>query len=366
MLRAGHAVALGRAFLRYRNPRRQRVGREHVAFHERMWQQAAEEIGASYRQLGDGIVEIELDGVRTRVVENVTAIDDPVTLAVMHNKPLTHRLLSQQGLPVPPHATFTLKKPQPAAEFLLAEAGDCVVKPANGTGGGRGVTTGIRSRSHLARASTAAAVYCDELLIERQYEGKNYRLLYLDGELVDAFERRSPSVIGDGRSSILSLVRQANELRGRKGVAVSQALLTIDLDMKRTLARQGLSLRSIPAANAEVRLKTVINENRGADNVTAMRSLHPTIVADGARAVRALGARFAGIDLITTDVTVPLAQGGGVIIEVNGTPNLYYHYHKQDGSFPIATLLLRRLLVPRNEPQNFSIVESTYVEASNV
>jgi cyanophycin synthetase len=225
------------------------------------------------------------------------------------------------------------------------------------------VTTGVRTRSHLARAAAAAAVFCDELVIERQFEGRNYRLLYLEGDLVDAFERRPPNVTGDGRSTIIALVRQANEERGRSGVGVSQALLTIDLDMKRTLARQDLSLRSVPAAGAEVRLKTVINENRGADNVTAMGSLHPTIVADGARAVRALGARFAGIDLITTDPTVPLAEGGGVIIEVNGTPNLYYHYHKRDGSFPIASLLLERLLAP----QKASITESIFVgEASHV
>jgi D-alanine-D-alanine ligase-like ATP-grasp enzyme len=363
-LRARHAAALGRAYLRYRNPRRQRVGREHVAFHEQIWHQAAEQLGASCRKLGDGILEIELGDARTRVLENVTAIDDPVTLAVMHNKPLTHRILTQQGLPVPRHAAFTLKDPQPAMKFLAAEAEDCVVKPANGTGGGRGVTTGIRTHSHLARAAAAAAVYCDELLIERQYQGHNYRLLYLDGELVDAFQRRSPSVTGDGRSSIRNLVRKANEARGRAGVGVSQALLTIDLDMKRTLARQGLSLRSTPPANTEVQLKTVINENRGADNVSAMHSLHPSIIADGERAVGALGARFAGIDVITTDPTVPLAQSGGVIIEVNGTPNLYYHYHKRDGSFPIAKLLLERLLASRNESQP-PITDSTYVEEAS-
>jgi cyanophycin synthetase len=344
VLRAAHALALGRAFLRYRNPRRQRLAREHVAYHEKLWQDAASEIGATCRELGWGIVEIELGGIRTRMVENVTAIDNPVTLAVMHNKPLTHGILKAQGLPVPRHACFTLKQMQPALRFLAGIDVDCVVKPASGTGGGRGVTTGVRTRWHLAGAAAAAAVYGDDLMIEEQLEGENYRLLYLDGELVDAFIRRSPSVVGDGKSNIRTLAERANDERGRNGVKLSQAMLTIDLDMKRTLAKRGLSLRSVPAAGTVVPLKTVINENRGAENETVTHLLSRSIVQDGARAVRALGAQFAGIDLVTRDISTSLADAGGAIIEVNGTPNLYYHYHKHDGPAPVASLLLRRLL----------------------
>jgi cyanophycin synthetase len=344
VLRVAHAAALARAFLRCRNPRRRRVGREHVAFHERLWRETAAEIGASCTPLGSGILEIEYAGARTRVLENVTAIDDPVTLAILHDKPLTHSVLSEAGIPVPRHAAFSLTEVQPALEFLAARAGDAVVKPASGTGGGRGVTTGVRTRLHLLRAAAHAAVYCDELLIEEQCDGDNYRLLYLDGELIDAFVRQPPAVVGDGRSSLAALVARANTDRARGGVRDSQALLTIDLDMKRTLAKRGLSLAAVPRAGAVVPLKTVINENRGAENATATRLLHRSIIADGARAVRALGARFAGIDLITKDPTVPLAESGGVIIEVNGTPNLYYHYHKADGATPVAKPLLRRVL----------------------
>jgi cyanophycin synthetase len=335
---------MARAFLRYRNPRRRRAGRNHVAFYERMWADAAGEIGATCVPLTTGMSEIRLDGVRTRVFENVSAIDDPVTLAVLHDKPLTSRILRAEGIRVPEHVTFGLGDPAPAVEFLESRAGDCVVKPASGTGGGRGVTTGIRRRSHLARAAAAAAVYADDLLIEEQLAGDNYRLLYLDGELIDAYVRRFPSVVGDGRSSVRRLVDRSNDDRLRHGADVSQVLLTVDLDMRRTLARQGLSLRSVPPAGAVVTLKTVVNENAGADNRSATHLLCPSVVADGARAVRALGARFAGVDVITPDPGVPLAESGGAVIEVNGTPNLYFHYRKADGRFPAAVHLLRRLL----------------------
>lgn len=343
-LRALYVLSMARAFLRYRNPRRRKSGRHHAAFYEQTWREAVEELGGTWTCLGSDIGQIEVAGEYTRVEGNVSEIDDPVTLAVLHDKPLTHRLLKAEGLCVPRHAIFSLKDIAPAIAFLDTINGDCVVKPAGGTGGGRGVTTGIRRRLHLACAAAAAAVYGDELMIEKQIAGDNYRLLYLDGELIDSFIRRRPSVTGDGRSTIHRLVVQANDLRLKHGAGISQVLLTVDLDMRRTLARQGLSLRSVPEAGQQVILKTVVNENGGADNSTATHLLCPSIIEDGARASRALRVRFAGIDIVTRDPSIPLAESGGVILEVNGTPNLYYHYQKSDGPFPAAVHLLRRLL----------------------
>ena len=344
VLKGLHMLALAQAFRRHRNPRRRQSGAHHSAFYERAWRDAAAELGASYEALGGGIGEIGLDGARIRVCENTCPIDDPVTLAVAGDKALTYRLLTAAGLPVPRHATFRLDDLGPAAAFLAATARHGVVKPAGGTGGGRGVTTGVRRPSDLARAAAAAAVYNDELLIEEQVDGDNYRLLYLDGVLLDAFVRRAPSVVGDGRSSVAHLVRRANEDRLTHGWGLSQALLTVDLDMERTLARRGLSLQSVPEEGQVVPVKTVVNENQGADNATATTLLCDAIVADGARAARAVGVRLAGVDVITRDPGVPLAESGGVILEVNTPPNYYFHYHKSDGCFPLAVVVLERLL----------------------
>lgn len=213
-----------------------------------------------------------------------------------------------------------------------------------GTGGGRGITAGIKTLAHLAKAAAAASIYCDDLLIKEQVAGDNYRLLYLDGELIDAFVRRPPTVMGDGRSTLARLVADANVDRLRHKAGRSQVLLTVDLDMRRTLAGQGFSMDSMPGAGQSVVLKTVVNENCGDDNSTATHLLCPSIVADGARTARALGVRLGGVDMICTDPAMPLAESGGVILEVNAPPNFYYHYHKKDGAFPVAVHVLKRLL----------------------
>lgn len=338
-------AALVKVFLRYRNPRRRRSGEAQLRFYHRMWSDAARALGAQFRPLGSGISEIELDGCRTRVWENVTSIDDPVTLAVAHDKPLVHRLLARAGLPVPHFRRFTLRTLGEAAAFMEAGRGTpCVVKPACGTGGGRGVTTGVTSHRHLARAAALASVYADELMVERQIEGTNYRLLYLDGSLIDAFSRDPPCVIGDGKSTVATLLNQLNETRVRGDAGLSQPPLERDDDMRRTLGAQRVSLRSVPRAGTKIILKRVVNENDFSSN-TSGACINPAVVAAGATATRTLGLRFGGVDIITPDLTIPLAEAGGVILEVNGTPNLCLHYHKSDGGTPVAQVVLRRLLL---------------------
>ena len=350
---------LARIFLFYRNRRRRELSQHRLAFNERIWREAADTLGAAFEPLGSNISEINLKGRRTRVDDYRCEIDSPVTCALLHDKLLVHRILSTLGLSVPRHASFSIKSITIADAFLTAAGKPCVVKPALG-GAGRGVTTGVCGRRDLARAAAAATVFSDELLIEEQIPGENYRLLYLDGELIDAVVRRPPTVVGDGHSTIAHLLRRENEQRVNQQAALSQALITVDLDMRQTLRKQNFSLHSVPAEGRLVTLKTVINDNCGRDNSTVTHLLHASIVEAGQSAVRELRVRFAGVDLIAPDISVPLSESGGAFIEVNPTPGLYYHYTKRDGPFPAAAYILRRLLLD-DMPYDARRLEGSFV-----
>ena len=287
--------------------------------------------------------QIAIGQRRTRVWCNFTAIDDPVTLMTARNKPAAYRLLAQAGLPIPRHVVFSLPQMQPAADLLRQVGGPCVVKPAKDSGGGLGVTTGITSRRQLAWAAAFAAGYCRDLLIEEEVPGQCCRLLYLDGVLLDAIVRRSPAVVGDGRSTIRELVRRENARRIEIGFAACQFLLHCDADMHGTLARQGLNMRSSPAAGTKVTVKTVVNENAAGENDTIGGLLCDAVVEAGAQAAQAVGVRLAGVDVILRDPTRSLPATGGKIVEVNATPGLYYHYYKSGEKVPVAEHVLRVL-----------------------
>jgi D-alanine-D-alanine ligase-like ATP-grasp enzyme len=315
------------------------IGSQRSAFYRMVWEQAAAEVGASVRHL-DGMLEIRQGDAVIRIRGNMTSLDDPVTVAVASDKLLGYGLLSERGLPLPGHCACERDDTATAWRFVSAQSGPCVVKPARGTGAGMGVTTGVSTKARLFRAMVHAGGFATEVLIERQVEGGTYRLLYLDGRLLDAVHRVPPTLRGDGKSTVRELIAAENEDRLRQGTEASQSLLTIDRELRHTLHRSGYNLRSVPPQDDVVQVKTVVNDNRRRDNLRVTDRVCASLVEAGATAAAAVGVRFAGVDVITRDVTVPLGDSGGVIIEVNAMPGLYHHHTTNGGAVPVARDIL--------------------------
>ena len=323
--------------------------RQRADFYRAAWQDAAAHLDAEVEVLDRDVLAIRKGGQSTRVFLNYTELDDPVSLRIAGNKPLVHKLLHTRGIPVPDFFEFSLKTISEATEFLQLHD-TCVVKPASGTGGGSGVTTGISNFRQLRKASVLAAGHGTGLVIEQQIPGSNLRLLFLDGQLLDAIDRRPPTVTGDGRSSISRLVDAVNQRRLQAGFSVAQSVLKRDADMRQTLAGQGLSLSSVPPEKTVVQLKTVINDNTAEDNVCIMDTLHPAVIDAARDAAVAVGLRLAGVDIVTSDPSQCLADTGGVVLEVNSAPGLYFHYAGSKTRKPVAIPVLAACLKHSIEP----------------
>lgn len=323
----------------------QRVqARNHLSdFYVDVWREAAAELGAGFEELADGIFKISHGGASTRVYCNYTPLDDPVTLRLALDKFLVHSILRSHGMPIPDHVEFSLKSLNKAHLFLDRHR-TCVVKPCDGSAGGGGVTTGVETRSQLVQAAARAAGYGKRLLIEEQLEGDMIRLLYLDGQLLDAVRRGFPTVVGDGKSRISQLFHDLNQKRLDAGYRLAQATLKVDMDMKRTLARQGLRWRSVPARGQRVILKAVVNDNIADENESVAGEISESLVAAGRRAAELVGVRLAGIDVITPDLHQGLEESGGKIIEVNTNPGYHNHYFNRTGPCRVVVPILRACL----------------------
>lgn len=319
-----------------------RVDERRAAFYREIWREAAAGVG-HLLVLSPPLLEIRFADTTVRVKGNVTSLDDPVTVAVAEDRLLVYRLLAEQGIPVPRHRAVPADDPWEAWQFVKAAGCPCVVKPAKGSAGGVGVTTGVRSMLSLTRALVDAGAFCGELVVEEQIEGDVYRLLYLDGELVDAVLRRPPTVSGDGCSTVRQLIAAENERRQRVGIAASQSLIRVDGDLAQTLRAKGLTLRSVPAAGTIVLVKSVINDNRREENEPAVDRLCSAVIETGRRAASAVGCRLAGVDVITPEPGIALDESGGVVVEVNANPGYYYHYMNAGEGVPVASVILQRL-----------------------
>ncbi len=314
------------------------------AFYEKAWRDAAAHMGCSITALGSEIFEVRHGPHTIRVCLNYSPLDDSVTLRLAGQKPIVYRMLQDAGLPVPKHRAIDSLDLGAARRFLKAADTPIVVKPAYGTGAGAGVTTNITNGVQLTRAMAWSRGFCPETIVEEQVTGENYRLLYLDGKLVDCIVRRAPTLTGDGNASIRELVRRENALRVKVGMTVAQTTLWADLDMRNTLARLGKSLSTVPGKGEVVQVKNVINSNRADDNEAATSLVCKSVIDVGRHVVERLGVRLAGVDLITPDPSIGLAEAGGAIVDVNTTPGFYYHYLKKGGEFRAAVAVLQTVL----------------------
>jgi cyanophycin synthetase len=315
------------------------------SYYRGIWEEAARELGADVVDIGGGFLSLRRDGRRTIVWQSNVKLDDPVTVRLSLDKVVCSGILKEAGLPVPEHVVFNDSDLAPARARLEDTGDSWVVKPAGGTGGGQGVTCGVRESDDLARACLRARRWDRRLLMERQLDGDEYRLLLLDGELLDVIRRRPPAVVGDGRSSVEALIDQENrhrrDARGRAGLMP----IGVDLDCLLAVRASGLGLTSVPQAGERVRVKTAANSGGPADTET-VRHVAPDLVEQAALAARVVGIRLAGVDVIGTDLTRPLAQSGGAIVELNAMPGLHYHYlvADSDRSTRVAVPILAKLL----------------------
>jgi D-alanine-D-alanine ligase-like ATP-grasp enzyme len=340
-------IGVGHSWRRLREDRRHRraLERRRARVTDEMWREAAVELDAEIRELAPSLLEFRLGEAWTRVRGQTTPFSDAVSAQVASDKPLAYRLLTEAGIPVPAHEVVDVAA-HADPEALLARIGaPCIVKPAVGAGGD-GVTGEIRSAQQLRRALHRVWKMHDHALVEHQVEGDSYRLLLLDGEVLDVLRRHRPHVVGDGRSTVEELIfgEYARRIEDEGPAGIKPFI--VDLDCLFTLEHAGLSIESVLPAGASAVVKTATNYNAPEDTETVRGKVPATLVEPARLAAAALGIRLAGVDIVARDLGGPLASSGGVVLEVNDVPGLTHHYNVADaaGATCVAVPILRALL----------------------
>jgi len=314
-------------------------------FYRTMWTQSASSLGAEIDDLGRELYRIRLGDAWTFVRRSEVMVDSRLILEIAGDKPVCHRLLGELGAPVPDYVEFDLGSVGDARRWLASRGAPAVVKPAAAGSAGDGVTTGVSTASELRRAAWRAAAEGTRLMAERQIDGDSYRVTYVGGEFVDAIRRNRPRVVGDGKSTIERLIATENERR-LSGPPTSMHPLEIDLELRGHLRARGRDLSDVPHAGEVVTVKHVVNQNCADDNDSVREIVHPSIVRLGTVVAQKLHLEVVGLDVLTTDITRPLEETGGVVGEINTTPALHHHYLISDRSkvVPIADRILVHVL----------------------
>ena len=272
------------------------------------------------RLLDDGnLVQLGYGAAMRRIWTAETDQTSAIAETISRDKDLTKELVSSVGVPVPEGREVD------SAEDACDAAEDIgypvVVKPTDGNHG-RGVFIDLTSREEVAKAYAIAVEEGSGVLVERSIQGIEHRLLVVGSKLVAANRSDLITVTGDGKSTVQQLVDSQVNTDPRRGTTELHPLSFIRIDTAAgiELQRQGLTADSVPETGRVVLIQR--NANHAFD---CTDDVHPETAEVAALAARVVGLDIAGIDLVCEDISKPLAEQGGAIVEVNAGPSLLMH-----------------------------------------
>jgi cyanophycin synthetase len=208
-----------------------------------------------------------------------------------------------------------------------------VIKPIDGNHG-RGITVDIQNYEdalegfkHAKNSSKSGAI-----IVEKFITGEDYRLLVINNVLVAAAKRTPAHVIGDGKSSVEALIEIVNK-DSRRGFGHENVLTKITInELTQTIIKDaGYTLASVLEKGEMLILKDTANLSTGgtAEDVTDI--VHPANVAMAERISKVIDLDICGIDIMSTDISKPLSDTGGAVLEVNAGPGFRMHLAPTEG-----------------------------------
>ncbi|MEN6407298.1 MAG: cyanophycin synthetase [Thermoguttaceae bacterium] len=322
--------------------------------------QVAQARNIPYRRLNQESLVLFGQGRKQRRIQAAeTDRTSAIAEAVAQDKEMTRMLLRAVGVATPEG------RPVHDAEDAWAAALDIgvpvVVKPQDGNQG-RGVATNLSTREQVVKAFEAADKEGDGVLVERFAPGHDYRLLIVGDRVVAAARREPAHVIGDGVHTVTQLIELTNA-DPRRGDHHATVLSKIKLDAiaLAVLAEQGFTPDSTPPVNQRVLIRRNANLSTGGTAIDVTERVHPAVAACAVDAAKVVGLDIAGVDVVAQDISRPLAEQGGVIVEVNAAPGLRMHLEPSVGvSRPVGEAIVD-MLFPDGETGRIPIVTVTGV-----
>jgi cyanophycin synthetase len=319
---------------------------------------AAEARTIPWVRIGDGSIVQLGYGVNRRLIQAaMTDRTNAISVDIASDKELTKILLEQASIPVPEGQIVNSESE--ATSALMDLTAPVVVKPLNGQQG-KGVSLNLTTAQEVIEAFYIARGFSRDVLVEKLVQGRNYRVLVVNGRMCAASERFPAHVIGDGLHTIAELVEIMNQdpLRG-EGHEKPLTKIKIDEIVIAYLDKYGLTPNYVPEQDQTIFLREGINLSTGGTAVDVTDIVHPTVKHMCERAARAIGLDVCGVDLVLKDITEPFTKTSGAVIEINASPGLRMHTHPSEGVSRDVGSAIVEMLYPQGAPSRVPVISIT-------
>lgn len=264
-----------------------------------------------------------------RIQATVTSHTSHIGVEIAQDKELTNKLLEDVGLPVPRQRV--VRSVEGAIEAARRLRFPLVVKPLDASHG-RGISIGLQTEEEVRVAFAKAAEHRSYVIVEEFIPGRDHRVLVVKGEVIAVAERVPGHVVGDGIHSVAQLVDAVNR-DPRRGVGHENVLtrIVIDHQAERLMEQAGVGLDTVLEQDRILYLRSTGNLSTGGTAIDRTDQIHYENQQIAYRAAQIVGLDVAGIDFITPDISRPVSEVGGGIVEVNAAPGFRMHVAPSEG-----------------------------------
>lgn len=319
----------------------------------------AEKRGIPWLRLNDSsFCQLGYGACQQRIQATVTSKTSSIAVDIACDKNQTKYLLNEAAIKVPKGKR--IRDVEELKEAIKLLDFPVVIKPVDGNHG-RGITSDIQTMEEAITAYNNACKVSDKIIVENHIYGEDYRFLVINFKLVAAAKRTPANVIGDGKSTIAELVDEINK-DPRRGYQHEKTLTKIELTETSLslIQKKGYHLNSVLPVGEMLLLKDTANLSTGgtAEDVTDI--VHSSNIFLVERIARLIDLDICGIDIITHDITKPIEETGGCVIEVNAGPGFRMHLAPTTG-LPrnVAAPVLDHLFPDKNEMGRIPIIAVT-------
>ncbi len=277
----------------------------------------------------DSLVQLGYGKNQVRFRATMTEKTSSIAVDIASNKEETKRLLTEAAIPVAPGLTISDRRELEAAIKTLGFP--LVFKPLD-SNHGKGASINIKTIETAIEAFEYAKTYSRRVIIERFITGYDFRVLVIDHKVVAAAQRDPAHITGDGIHSIQALIDLENA-DPRRGYGHENVLteISVDRDTLDLLAKKDYTLETVPQPGEIVYLKSTANLSTGGTSIDVTDSVHPQNIFICERISRVIGLDICGIDIMANNLTQPLTENGGVVLEVNAAPGFRMHLAPSEG-----------------------------------
>ncbi len=301
-------------------------------------------------QLGYGVNQ-------KRIQATVTGRTNLIAVDLASNKDATKKMLGSMGVPVPKGFQIT---DEDEIESAVKSIGFPVaVKPLDANHG-KGITVNLNSLEEVRAAFPLAKKYSRRVIIEKSLTGADFRALVINNRLVAVAERKPAHVTGDGKHTIQQLIDITNKDK-RRGYGHEKVLTLIDVDVQTEtlLAASNYTLETVLPKGEVLNLKPTANISTGGTAIDRTDEVNPFNVSLFERIARIIGLDIAGVDVVAPELSTPLTENGGGIIEVNAAPGFRMHLAPSEGIARNVAEHVVDMLFPPGTPSRIPIIAVT-------